>query len=101
MTIKARRAARRGEKDKDGKPPDWLRVVSRLEIDIKALIKLTFYEKPPDVPVRALNPKAVYIIGNALEAGFGSCCGIQGDEIIFSEFGRWSRGVTEEKSSSF
>ena len=72
-----------------------------MEVDIKALMKLMCYKKPPDVPIQALNLNAIYIIGDALGAGFGSCCGIQGDEIIFAEFGRWSRAVTKEKSSNF
>ena len=64
-------------------------------------MRLTCNEKPPNVPICASNPKAVYIIGDALVAGFGSFCGIQGQEIIFAEFGRWSRGVTEKKLSNF
>lgn len=101
LTAEACLAARKGENQKDGNPPDWVKVISRLEIDIKALMKLTCYEAPPDIPIHASNPNPVYIVSDASGSGFGTCLVIQGNDVIYTEFGKWTKEVTEQRSSNF
>ena len=36
-------------------------------------MKLTTYDEPPDIPIRASHDQALYIVGDALGEGFGSC----------------------------
>ena len=62
---------------------------------------LTAYDKPPEIPIKAENPNAVYVVGDASGSGFGLCVRIQGGRIVDTEFGRWTEDVTNEKSSNF
>ena len=34
-------------------PPTWVRIVPRLKSDLNALLKLTAYVEPPEIPVRS------------------------------------------------
>ena len=80
-------ASIRGVKEKDRNPPVWVRVVPHLKIDVKAIMMiLTCYEKPPDVPIAEIKPRALYIIGNALGVGFSLSGWIQEEAINFAEF---------------
>lgn len=72
----AKITARKGEKEENGKSSDCVRIVSHLETDIKVLMRLTCYEKPPNVPIRPSNSDAVYIVADTSGAGFGSCYGV-------------------------
>ena len=101
MTPEGLRDARMGLKEPDGEHPEWVRMVPRFKLDLEALMKLTAYEVPPDIPIRAAHDRALYIVGDASGEGFGSCVWRQGDEVIDTEFGRWTGAVTEEKSSNF
>ena len=64
-------------------------------------MKLTTYDEPPDIPIRASHDQALYIVGDALGEGFGSCVQRQGDAVIDAEFGWQTTAVTEEKSQNF
>ena len=101
MTPEGLRDARMGLKEPDGEHPEWVRMVPRFKLDLEALMRLTAYEVPPDIPIRASHDRALYIVGDASGEGFGSCVWRQGDEVIDTEFGRWTGAVTEEKSSNF
>ena len=101
MTPEGLRAARMGLKEPDGEHPEWVRMVPRFKLDLEALMTLTAYDAPPDIPIRASHDRALYIVGDASGEGFGSCVWRQGDEVIDTEFGRWTATVTEEKSSNF
>ena len=74
MTQEARIAARKGtkKKDEDKDRPDFVSVVPRLLLDVKALMTLTAYENPPELPLQAINSKPVFIIGDSSGPGFGS-----------------------------
>ena len=93
--------ARNGTKKKDGKPPQWVKVVPCLHLDILALMTLTAYDKPPELLLRAENSDPVFIVGDSSGLGFGSVCWIQGHSQIHAECGRWKREVTDESSSNF
>ena len=101
MTPEGLRAARMGHKESDGEHPEWVRMVPRFKLDLEALMRLTAYVEPPDIPIRASHDQAIYIVGDASGEGFGSCVWRQGDPVIDAEFGRWTPAVTEEKSSNF
>ena len=45
-------AAQLGKAGPDGDPPDWVTVVPRLSVDLEALMRLTAYDTPPDIPIR-------------------------------------------------
>ena len=72
-----------------------------MEIDIKALMKLTCYETPPEIPIHASNPNSVYIVGDASGSGFGTCLVIQGNDVTYTEFRKWTKEATKQKSSNF
>ena len=48
-------------------------MVPRFKLDLEALMKLTTYDEPPDIPIRASHDQALYIVGDALWESFGSC----------------------------
>ena len=77
MTPEAKIQTRRGIKEKDGDHPDKVRMVPRFKLDVEALIKLTSFEDPPDIPVRTSRDKYIYIMGDTLGSGFGSCFWVQ------------------------
>ena len=91
----------RGIKEKDGYHPDKVNMLLRFKLDIEALMKLTSFEDPSDIPVRASRDKAIYIMGDALDLGFGLCFWIQGRKVVETEFGQWSLNVTENEYSNF
>jgi hypothetical protein len=82
-------------------PPDWVFPVSRLKLDIEALMELTHHEDPPDVPIRSVESAAMYLVGDASGAGFGSTNWTQGDKSFGTNYGTWKRRVTEDESSNF
>ena len=92
---------REGKLEMDGDPPEWVRMVPRFRDDVEALMVLTDYDEPPEIPIRAKNPDAIYIVGDASGSGFGSCVWVQGGRIVDTEFGRWTEDVTNDKSSNF
>ena len=100
-TEEALRRRRLGILPKDGNPPEWVTIVPRLRIDIKALMVLTSFDSPPALEVRAECPNPVYLVGDASGTGLGSVCWVHGDQKLHSEFGSWMRSVTEEKTSNF
>ena len=81
--------------------PEWIKAVPRLQSDLKALMELTRMKDPPFVPMRATNPKAVFLVGDASGTGFGASDYIQGENKIHAEYGDWTRDVTENRSSNF
>ena len=95
MTKKARTDARRGILQNDGPPPKWTKIVPRFKTDVEALMRLTAAAAPPDVSIRATNAKAVYVVGDASGAGFGSAMWSQGSERVDVEFGKWLPTVAE------
>ena len=101
LTPEAKLAARLGVKEPDGDPPQFVRRVPRFAIDLQALVDLTALDTPPDIPIRALNDKAVYIVGDASGRGFGACCWVQDSKVVDVNFGRWTFDVTENRSSNF
>ena len=101
MKPEARAAARKGEKNDDGSPPVWVRVVRRLHHDIKALMALTAYKDPPKLPIRARRPNPVFVVGDSSGPGFGSVCWTMGDTEFDAEYGRWIDSVAEKQSSNF
>ena len=64
-------------------------------------MRLTTAAALPDVPIRATNAKAVYVVGDASGASFGSAMWSQGSEKVDVEFGKWLPSVTEQRSSNF
>ena len=61
VTKEGRQAARFGGKEPDGDPPRWVKVVPRAKSDVQALMNLTAFRDPPDIPVRAEKEEAVFI----------------------------------------
>ena len=54
-------------------PPLWVNMVPQFKLDMHALLVLTCYKDPPEIPVRSKSKNATYIVGNALGTGFGLC----------------------------
>jgi len=81
--------------------PEWIKPVPRLDADLKALMELTRMKEPPFIPMRATNPNAVFMVGDASGTGFGVSDYIQGENKIHAEYGDWTREVTENMSSNF
>ena len=46
------------------------------------------YEDPPELPLRAINPKPVFIIGDSSGPGFGSVFWRQGETLMNAEVRR-------------
>ena len=61
-----------GKLKADRDPPALVRMVLRFHEDLKALMELTAYKDPPEIPIQASNPDAIYIVGDASGSGFGS-----------------------------
>ena len=76
-----------GTKQPDTSPPEWVRIVPRFYVDLKALLDLIAYDTPPNVQLRAAHDTAVYCIGDASGHGFGSIFWIQGEERIRAKHG--------------
>lgn len=70
---------REGKLKADVDPPTWVWMVPRFQDNMKALMKLTAYEDPSEIAIRATNPDAIYIVGDASRSGFGSCVWKQGE----------------------
>ena len=51
-------------------PPTWVTIVPRLKSDLDALLKLTAYAEPPEIPVCSLWRWATCVIGDASSTGF-------------------------------
>ena len=64
-------------------------------------MELTSKESPPDIPVRATNPAAVYLVGDPSGQGFGTCSWIQGEKEMRVDFGTWTLLMTAESSSNY
>ena len=64
-------------------------MVPRFFTDIQVLVSLTAMDSPPNIPVRASNDKAIYIVGDASGSGFGSVRWIQDGEVVDAQFGNW------------
>ena len=62
----------------DKQQPKYVKCVLHLKCDVVALTELTAKDGPPDIPVRATNPAAIYLVGDASGRGFGICSWIQG-----------------------
>jgi hypothetical protein len=75
----------------------WVNVMPRLKHDMKALMELTYYDEPPDLPIRATNNRAMYIVGDASGAGFGSSSWEQGSDDVHADFGKWMEDVTNNE----
>ena len=101
LTSEAKKKARLGTKEPDGDPPKFVRMVPRFFTDIQVLVSLTAMDSPPNIPVRASNDKAIYIVGDASGSGFGSVRWIQDGEVVDAQFGNWKWEVTENESSNF
>ena len=69
-------------------PPTWVTIVPRLTSDLEALLKLTDYNEPPKVPIRASCPQATYVIGDPSGTGFGTSIWTQGNKTVQVEFGQ-------------
>ena len=82
-------------------PPTWVSAVPRLKLDISALMELTCLENPPDVPIRAVEPNATYLVGDASGVGFGSTNWTQHDNFFVADYGTWHDSVTKDDSSNF
>ena len=82
LTSEAKKKARLGTKEPDGDPPKFVRMVPRFFTDIQVLVSLTAMDSPPNIPVRASNDKAIYIVGDASGSGFGSVQWIQDSEVV-------------------
>ena len=65
LNPEAKLAVRLGVKEPDGDPPQFVHRVPRFVIDLQALVELTALDTPLDIPMRGLNNKAVYIVGDA------------------------------------
>ena len=101
MTPEVKIQARRVIKEKDGDHPNKVKMVPRFRLDVEALMKLTSFEDSPDFPVRASREKAIYIVGDALDSGFGLTFWVQRRKVVDTEFGQWSFDVTKNESSNF
>jgi hypothetical protein len=77
----------------------------RLKYDVQALLEFTHYDEPPDVPIRASNQRAMYVVGDASGAGFGSSSWQQESDEVHADFGKWmedvTNNVTNNESSNF
>jgi len=82
-------------------PPTWVSAVTRLKSDVGALMELTRLEEPPDVPIRAVEPNATYLVGDASGVGFGSTNWTQHDNFFVADYGTWQDSVTDGDSSNF
>ena len=69
-------------------PPTWVMIVPRLKSDLEALLELTSYVDPPEIPVRSSLRWATYVIGDASGTGFGTCIWTHGQAYVSVEFGR-------------
>jgi hypothetical protein len=83
------------------KPPVWINVMPRLKHDVQASLELTHYDEPPDVPIRVSNKRAMYVVGDASGAGFGSSSWQQESDKVHVDFGKWMEDVTNNESSNF
>ena len=54
-------------------PPTWVTIVPRLKSDLEALLELTSYVDPPEIPVCSSVQWATYVIGDASGTGFRTC----------------------------
>ena len=95
------KAYREDVESRDELPPEYVNCVPRLKCDVDALMELTSEENPPDIPVRATNPAAIYLVGDASGRGFGTCSWIQGEKKMRVDFGTWSAWMTLETSSNY
>lgn len=100
MTPEAKNRARRGINKKNGDHPNKVKMVPRFRLDVEALMKFTASKDPSDVPVRASRDEAIYIVGNALDSGFGPCFWVKEGKLVDTEFGQWSFYVTKNESSN-
>ena len=101
LKLEMKRLRRLNRIEPDGKPPVWVEIMPQFYTDIAALMDLTKYKDPPDLPVRASNDRAVYCIGDASGSGFGNMVWIQGGKVVDAEFGNWTFEVSETNSSNF
>lgn len=85
----------------NGKPPAWVHIMPLFHTNIKALMELTNYKAPPDIPVRTSNDKAVNCVGDSSDTGFGSIVWLQGGKIVDTKFGNCTFNVSKTKSSNF
>jgi hypothetical protein len=83
------------------KPPVWVNVMPRLKHDIQALLELTHYDEPPDVPIRASHQRVMYVAGDDSGAGFGSSSWQQESDEVHADFGEWMEDVTNNESLNF
>lgn len=97
ITEEARIVARKGKNDKDKKKNrlKWIDVVPCLHLDIKALMILSAYKNPPELPLR------VFIIGDSSGPGFGLVFWRQGKTFLNAEVRLWIQEIIEENSSNF
>ena len=84
-----------------GPPPKYVEAVTRLIADVLALMELTSYLNPPEVPVRPTEKQATFLVGDASGTGFGSSTWVQGEEVVKADHGNWSLYVTLNASSNF
>ena len=52
VTKEGRQAAQFGNKEPDGDPPCWVKVVLQTKLDVLALMNLTSSQDPPDIQVQ-------------------------------------------------
>ena len=76
-------------------------VVPRLKSDLEALLQMTSYVEPPEIPVRSSVRWATYVIGDGSGTGFGTCIWTHGQDFVRVEFGLWTEDVEREESSNF
>ena len=69
-------------------PPICVKIILLLKSDLEALLKLTDYDEPPELPICSPYPHATYVIGDSSGAGFETCIWTQGDKRVRVDFGR-------------
>ena len=101
LVPEAKRALRLGTSKPEGDPPKHVKIVPHFRSDLQALVNLTAFESPPNIPIRASHDKALYIVGDHSGSGFGSSRWIQNGKAVDAQFGRWTFDVSENESSNF
>ena len=94
-----------GETTESGndRPPNRVKMVPRMELDVAALEALTKDERPPKRTLRPIKEGAIarYYFGDASGAGFGMSGWTPGDDLIEVDFGSWDQNKMAKTSSNF
>ena len=85
----------------NGLPPQLVKCVICLKYDVEALMLLTCLSDPPEVPVRARHPKALYMVGDTPGRSFSCCSWMQGSKVIGVDFGTWTVWMTKDTLSNY